>query len=147
MDRRTLAWLGFRMTRTSRLRFAAGYWIYIFLQTRETADKKDFVFASRCWCKSCFSVPFGRCRQYCRRLKICTLSILKAKWTNGPGQEDYMATGRWEMLPSTAYIFMVPGNRIHNKTRRYLQSNQAAGKQPYSLLHCRLMRYRLGKVW
>jgi len=44
-----------------------------------------------------------------------------------------MATGRWEMLSSTDYICMAPGNRIHNKTRCYLQSDRAAGKLPYSL--------------
>jgi hypothetical protein len=44
-----------------------------------------------------------------------------------------MATGRWEMLPSTAYICMVPGNRIHDKTGRYLQSDRADGKLPHSV--------------
>jgi hypothetical protein len=56
-----------------------------------------------------------------------------------------MATGRWEMLPSTAYICMVPGNRIHNKTRRYLQSDRGGSCETAIFpLHCRLMRYRLG---
>jgi len=44
-----------------------------------------------------------------------------------------MATGRWETLPSTAYICMGPGNSIHSKISCYLQSDRAAGKLPYSL--------------
>jgi len=56
-----------------------------------------------------------------------------------------MATGRWEMLSSTAYICMVPGNRIHNETRCYLQSDRAAGKLPHSLCNVDSCVIGLGK--